>query len=478
MSACNGDGYEWSKQGNLNAAGHWFVSAFNLRPTALRPPGWAVVLTVWAWFGQHDWFRQQLLACAIGAATVAVVGLAARRMAGDRVGLIAAAIAAVYAGFWIFERALLSETLLLVAISIVILLAYRFRDRPSLQGAAVLGGMCGVLAMVRSEQVLILPLLILPLIVGARGVDRRRRVVWLALATLAMLVVVAPWTIFNLSRFQRPVLLSNGFGGAAATGNCDLTYYGSEIGYGDLRCVPVFAPGDQSVQDTEDAHTALTYAEHHLSRVPLVLFAREGRTFGYWNPSQQVNFDAQFMGSWVGVTWLGMTSYWVLLVPAVAGGVILRRRRIAIYPLLAFVATAFFAVAPTIGDVRYRAAAEVPLVLLAAVALDALLPKPHPTVTEAVPAAPADELPSHLARRSSWLMHRAASCRGASVSGTARTRVNSSWQSVHAGAGAGGCGYDAPNIALHHGEGPWDLVRGAQRVEGRSGHRSEWQESA
>jgi hypothetical protein len=235
--------------------------------------------------------------------------------------------------------------------------------------------MCGVLAMIRSEQILVLPLLVLPLIVAVRGVDWRRRVAWLALATATLLVVVAPWTIFNLGRYQRPVLLSNGFGGAAATGNCNITYYGPEIGYGDLRCVPIFAKGDQSVQDSEDTHTALVYAEGHLSRLPLVLFAREGRTFGFWNPFQQTNLDAYFMGSWVGVTRLGMVSYWLLLVPAVAGGVALRRRRVAIYPLMAFVATAALAVAPAIGDVRYRAAAEIPLVLLAAVAIDAVLPR-------------------------------------------------------------------------------------------------------
>jgi 4-amino-4-deoxy-L-arabinose transferase-like glycosyltransferase len=371
----NGDGFEWSKQGNLNAAGHWFVSAFSLRPDALRPPAWAVVLTIWAFLGQHDWFRQQLLSCAIGTGTVAVIGLAARRLAGDRAGLVAASIAAVYAGFWIYERSLLSETLLLLGIAVMILLAYRFRDSPSSRRAAVLGGMCGLLAMIRSEQILVLPLLVLPLIVAVKGVDRNRRILWFALATVTMLVVVAPWTIFNLSRFQRPVLLSNGFGGAAATGNCKITYYGPEIGFGDLRCIPIFAPGDQSVQDTEDAHTALAYAEGHLSRLPIVLFAREGRTFGYWNPFQQTTIDAQFMGTWVGITRLGMVSYWLLLVPAVAGGVLLRRRRVAIFPLLAFVATAAITVAPTIGDVRYRAAAEVPLVLLAAVAIDAVLPR-------------------------------------------------------------------------------------------------------
>ena len=139
---------------------------------------------------------------------------------------MAAGIAAVYAGLWVYERALLSEVLLLFGVTIMILLAYRFRDRPSVGRAAVLGGMCGVLALIRSEQILVLPLLVLPLVLAAKGIDRRQRVTWLALATVVMLVVVAPWTIFNLGRFQRPVLLSNGFGAAAATGNCNIVTTG------------------------------------------------------------------------------------------------------------------------------------------------------------------------------------------------------------------------------------------------------------
>jgi 4-amino-4-deoxy-L-arabinose transferase-like glycosyltransferase len=334
-----------------------------------------VVLTLWAWLGQHNHFQQQILSCAIGTATVIVIGLVGRRLAGDRAGLLAAGIAAVYAELWVYERALLSEVLLLLGVSVTILLAYRFRDHPGPAGVAGLGAMCGVLAMIRSEQILVLPFLIFPLIVAVKGVGRRRRAAWLALATVTTLVVVSPWTIFNLGRFQRPVLLSNGFGAAAVTGNCNLAYYGPEIGYGDLRCLPLFVKGDQSVQDTEDAHTALKYAEAHLSRLPLVLVAREGRTFGFWNPFQQTTIDAQWMGTWVGVTRLGLISYWLLLVPAVAGGVALRRRRIALYPMLTFAAIAAIAVLPTIGDVRYRAAAEIPLVVLAAIAIDGVVPR-------------------------------------------------------------------------------------------------------
>jgi 4-amino-4-deoxy-L-arabinose transferase-like glycosyltransferase len=368
-----GDGYEWSAQGNLNAAGHWFVSPISHQPDALRPPGWAMVLTVWAWFGQHSHFSQQILACLIGTATVLLVGLCGRQLSGDRAGLVAAGIAAGYAALWLNERALLSEVLLLPEIAVFILLAYRFRNHPSLVGAAVLGGMCGIMAMTRSEQILIFPLVVLPVVLAVNWGSWRRAVTWLALALVVLLVVIAPWTIFNLGRFQRPVLLSNGFGPAVATANCGPSYYGSDIGYGELSCLYPFYAGDQSINDSKYLHNGLTYAEHHLSRVPVVLFAREGRTFGFWNPLQQTSIDAQWMGSWVGVTRIATISYWLLLAPALAGLIALRRRRVPLYPLLAFVLSAFVAVAPSIGDPRYRAAAEVPLVLLAATGIDSLI---------------------------------------------------------------------------------------------------------
>ena len=315
----DGDGYEWSAQGNLNAAGHWFVSPFTLRPDALRPPGWAMVLTVWAWLGQHSWFSQQILACVIGSATVLLVGLCARQVAGDRVGLIAAGIAAGYAGLWVYERALLSEVLLLPEIALFLLLVYRFRgsslDSRGCRSRRHVRSPCDD----RSEQILTFPLVVLPVILGVNWGNWRRAVAWLAVAIVVLLLVVMPWTIFNLGRFQRPVLLSNGFGPAVAEANCEPTYYGPDIGYGELACLYPFYGGDQSVTDGKYLHNGVKYAESHLSRVPLVVFAREGRTFGFWNPFQQTSIDAQWMGTWVGVTRLAMISYWLLLPPAAWG---------------------------------------------------------------------------------------------------------------------------------------------------------------
>ena len=369
-----GDGFAYSIQANLMARGHLFANAYSGAPDALHPPAWLVVLTLVALLGGHTWLPMQLASAAMGTGTVLMVGLAGRRIAGDRAGLVAAGIAAVYAGFWIYERALLSETLLLFEIAVMVILAYRFRERPSGWLAAVLGAMCGVLASTRSEQILILPFVVVPLIVSSKGIDWTRRIRWLAVGTVSMLAVLAPWTIYNLGRFQDPVILSTGAGNAAVVANCNPAYYGALTGFYDLSCLPSHPKGDPSTRETVERRIAITYAEHHLSRVPVVVFAREGRSFGFWDPFQQTALDHAQQGTATWVLDLGLIGLWVMVVPAIAGVVVLRRWRIPAYPLLAFIATVVVAVATSFGDTRYRAAAEVSMVLLTAVAIDAALP--------------------------------------------------------------------------------------------------------
>ena len=112
---------------------------------------------------------------------------------------------------------------------------------------------------------------------------------------------------------------------------------------------------------------------------------------------QQTNIDAQWMGTWVGITRLALFSYWLLVLPALVGVRALRRRRIAIYPLMGFVVTVAITAAVSIGDPRYRAAAEVPLVLLAAVGIDAMIRqkrKPASARRSAEPATQFDPTPS------------------------------------------------------------------------------------
>jgi hypothetical protein len=70
---------------------------------------------------------------------------------------------------------------------------------------------------------------------------------------------------------------------------------------------------------------------------------------------------------------LGFAAYWVLVPAAVVGVIILRRRPAPLLPLLALAATVSIGAAVTFGFTRFRAAAEVSIVLLAAVAVATLL---------------------------------------------------------------------------------------------------------
>lgn len=63
-------------------------------------------------------------------------------------------------------------------------------------------------------------------------------------------------------------------------------------------------------------------------------------------------------------------SSWIVALAAIGGAVRLRQQGTKLWPLFAFFAIVALGVATTFGQLRYRASAEIPLVLLAAVALE------------------------------------------------------------------------------------------------------------
>jgi 4-amino-4-deoxy-L-arabinose transferase-like glycosyltransferase len=373
-------------------------------PDAQNPPMWSLFLGVFAKLGLRSILWQQLLSCVIGTATVVMTGLAGRAAFGRRVGLIAAALVAVYPNVWVYERELVSEPLAMLGVATVILLAYRYRAAPSIWRAVALGAVVGLLALTRSEQILVMVLVAAPLVLWTPGAGWRRRITWFAVAGVACVIVVTPWTVYNLGRFERPVLLSNGAGQAMRAGNCDPTYSGEHFGSfstigqpGDPHGCSILTKrfaADQTVADGQLRSAALEYMSQHKTRVPVVVAARIGRTFNFFRPFQQVHIEAERRSS-LWILQVAMFSYWVLLPFAVYGAVVARRRRIPIYPLVAFVAIVVISVSLTIGNVRYRAPAEIPIVLLAAVAFDQLFarwrqsrtapaPEPAPGPTDPV----------------------------------------------------------------------------------------------
>ena len=72
-------------------------------------------------------------------------------------------------------------------------------------------------------------------------------------------------------------------------------------------------------------------------------------------------------------SWAILIGYYLLLPWSIGGLVVLRRRRIPIFPFLAIVAATTITVATSFGITRYRAPVDVIMPLLAAVAIDAAI---------------------------------------------------------------------------------------------------------
>ena len=70
---------------------------------------------------------------------VIMTALAAREFGGQRLGLLAGGLAAIYPNIWSWDGTILSEILAMLLLSTTIYLVYRFWNAPSRGGAALMG---------------------------------------------------------------------------------------------------------------------------------------------------------------------------------------------------------------------------------------------------------------------------------------------------------------------------------------------------
>ena len=110
----------------------------------------------------------------------------------------------------------------------------------------------------------------------------------------------------------------------------------------------------------------------HQDRFLRVELARLGRAFGAFHPLQQLDLDYFVETRPYHWALVGLCMYYALIPLALGGTVVLRRRRVPTFPLLALGGAAVVTVLLSFGNTRYRTPFEVALALLAAVQLDAL----------------------------------------------------------------------------------------------------------
>jgi 4-amino-4-deoxy-L-arabinose transferase-like glycosyltransferase len=361
--------YHW--QANLIADGRGFLDPFQLLqhhavPSAGHPPLYPLLLAGLSKLGLTTTLWHRSLGVPLGMLSIVLIALLGRRIAGPAAGLTAAIIAAIYPIFIGADADLMSETLYGPLIAGGLLAALALWERPRAGAAALLGALIALAALTRSEALLFLPLLGLPLAWHGGRAGRLARV---AALIGACVVVLAPWTIRNLSTFDRFVPLTTNDATVVAGANCALTYHGVDLGGWNIACISKRSEQDESVQADKWRSEGIDYATHHVRRLPVVVAVRFLRVWDLWQPRRQVQFAE---GRQHRVEQAGIVMYFLLL-PLAAYGFALLRDRVTRWILASpFVVVSITAIAGY-GVPRLRHAAEIPLVVLAGVAIPTLL---------------------------------------------------------------------------------------------------------
>src|SRR5215207_2923555 len=157
------DQFYFSALPKLVADGHGWVRPLAFLfdetslPTADHPPLHSLLLAGWAELAGTSPDAQRLTGTVFGAGTISTIGVLGRRLAGNRAGLMAAGLAALYPVLIAADGALMSESLFGLLVALLLLTAYRLVDAPTIGRAFALGAVAGLAALTRGEALLLLP---------------------------------------------------------------------------------------------------------------------------------------------------------------------------------------------------------------------------------------------------------------------------------------------------------------------------------
>ena len=331
----------------------------------------------------------------IGTAAVLLTALVAERLGGRRAAIAAGALAAVYPNLWLIDSLLFPEGLFTLLTTGCVLAAYRWRDRPTLARAALIGGLIGLSGLTRGEGLLLGVVLAMPWMLRHRRLPLRERWRHLVVAGATCVLVLAPWTIRNLRTFEEFVPLSTNGNELIVYANCDQAYNGRLIGFWSFDCQEQYRTqfGDPAATSRRrpcsgGRGSRLRPRPHR--QVPKIVAIRVLRQWELFRPWQTIDFSTIENRDKDSAA-LGLGMYYVLAAGAIAGAVMLRRRGVPLLPLGAQVLSVTLTAAYAYGTVRFRAPVEPVLCILAGVAAVPLITRAWRWAMP--PDVPVDQIP-------------------------------------------------------------------------------------
>ena len=189
-----------------------------------RPPGYPYFLAAVYYVFGTGYLVPRVVQMILGLASCVLVFLLGRALFGRVAGLVGAGLMAVYWGFVYFEGELQPPALLVFLSLVLMHVLRRWTVRPTYVWATVGGLLRGLLALVRPNVLLLVPVVIVWMWWVLRGRDAGKRFLLAALAALGgVVVMIAPATIRNYAVAHDLVLISSNGGVNLYIGNNSLT---------------------------------------------------------------------------------------------------------------------------------------------------------------------------------------------------------------------------------------------------------------
>jgi hypothetical protein len=373
-----------------------------LAATALHPPVLPTLLAFVDLLGFRSVDSQRIVLSVVATLGILVMGLLGRKVAGPVVGTAAAAIAAVDPLWFQSSGILMSESVYLVVIPTILLLALICLEKPRGWRFGAVGIAIGIAVLTRSEAVWLLVLLGVPLAVLAASPWRKRLSSILCLAAGSALVLV-PWLIRNEVQLGGFVLADDSGGtlvgsynaatfdpNSPAHGSFDVFLSDDVAGYFILDQRPPNGAKQWSERtlNNELTSVSINFARSHWAHVPGVVLAREAAVWGF--PDQR--WEMALAGGEGRVQIYeeaGQIFYWVKLPFVLIGAVVLARTSRRIFAVIAIpIVVVALNSALFYGSTRMRVAAEPSLAVLAANGVIVLARAIRDQRTNAIETAP------------------------------------------------------------------------------------------
>jgi len=213
------------------AGGHGFSFGelwWPITPADAPTAHWSVLYTLYltlfyVLFGPHPILARLIQAAVVGILHPLLAYRIGEKTFGRNAGLAAAAVTAVYAYFFYYGAALMTEpfyiTTILASLYLAVMLSESTDPRRDLKLGAALGLTVAVTLLLRQVFLLFIPFLFGWVWIVRRRGGRSLPLAATALSLVLMAVLIAPVSLYNYSRFGRFVLLNTNSGYAFFWGN-------------------------------------------------------------------------------------------------------------------------------------------------------------------------------------------------------------------------------------------------------------------